>query len=343
MPFIKAIEQFNSVSIVGMAKNTGKTTCLNYVINRLQEEGRKIALTSIGVDGEERDVLYDTPKPRIVLHEGMVFITSEKDFEQREFPAEILSVSERATPLGCLITARAQGSGKVVLSGPSDSAWLQEMIAAMRNYEVDLTLVDGALSRMSLASPAVTDAMILCTGAACAAQLPELIRRTKFRCNLIDLPQVSSALYNLLFPVDSGVWLLEKDKVMKKIAGTVFTFDDNIEQSLSENLTIYAAGAVTDRFLKSLCAHTNGKIRLVVRDFSKLFVSMLTYDRFIRKGGSIEVLQKAKLLAVCTNPVSPEGTRLNPFILKEQMQEALQLPVYDVVQIMNNELCKKVN
>ena len=338
MPFIKAIEQFNSVSIVGMAKNTGKTTCLNYVISRLQEEGRNIALTSIGVDGEERDVLYDTPKPRIVLHEGMIFITSEKDFEQREFPAELLSVSERSTPLGCLITARAKGSGKVVLSGPSDSAWLQEMIAAMRNYEVALTLVDGALSRMSLASPAVTDAMILCTGAACAAQLPELIRRTKFRCSLIDLPQVSASLHDLLFPLDSGVWLLtEKSETIKKIAGTVFTLGDDLEQALSDNLTVYAAGAVTDRFLKSLCVRTHSKIKLVVRDFSKLFVSTLTYDRFIRRGGSIEVLQKAKLLAVCTNPVSPEGMRLNPILLKEQMQEALQLPVYDIMQIMNNE------
>ena len=335
MPFIKTIEQFDSVAIVGMAKNTGKTTCLNYVIRRLHEEGRKIALTSIGVDGEERDVLYDTPKPRIVLHDGMVFITSEKDFEQREFPAEILSVSERATPLGCLITARAKGSGKVVLSGPSDSAWLQAVIAAMPDYGVEITLVDGALSRMSLASPAVTDAMILCTGAACSPQLPELIRRTKFRCNLINLPRVSAFLSDLLFPFTSGVWLMtEKDEMIEKIAGTAFTIDNKLEQLSLENPTIYAAGAVTDRFLKSLYSHAHGNVRLVVRDFSKLFISAQTYDRFVRKGGRIEVLQKAMLLAVCTNPVSPEGAFLNPLMLKMQMQDALQLPVYDIVEIV---------
>jgi hypothetical protein len=198
-------------------------------------------------------------------------------------------------------------------------------------------LVDGALSRMSLASPAVTDAMILCTGAACSAQLPELIRRTKFRCSLIDLQQVSASLYDLLFPLHSGVWLLtENGETIKKIAGTVFTLGDDLEQPFSDNLTVYAAGAVTDRFLKSLCARAHNGIKLVVRDFSKLFVSTLTYDRFVRKGGSIEVLQKAKLLAVCTNPVSPEGICLNPLLLQEQMQEALQLPVYDIVQIMNN-------
>lgn len=339
MPFIKAIEQFNSLSVVGMAKNTGKTTCLNYIIRRLQGEGRKIALTSIGVDGEERDVLYDTPKPRIMLHQGMVFVTSEKDFEQRSFPARRLSVSERATPLGRLITAEAQGSGIMVLSGPSDSAWLQEVIATMPAYGVALTLVDGALSRMSLASPAVTDAMILCTGAACSAQQSELIRRTKFRCSLIDLPRVSSSLYDLLFPLDRGVWLLTEQQEVIKIADTVFTPQDGIRKLLPECHSVYVTGALTDDFLRMLATLPQNGIRLIVRDFSKLFFSILTYERFVRRGGSIEVLQKPKLLAVCTNPVSPEGIRLDPLVLKEQMQEALQLPVYDIMMIdLNNDI-----
>ena len=84
MPFIQNILKYKSVSIVGMAKNTGKTTCLNYVLERLAEENHKIAVTSIGVDGEERDVLYNTLKPRISLKEGTIFITSEKHFAERE-------------------------------------------------------------------------------------------------------------------------------------------------------------------------------------------------------------------------------------------------------------------
>ncbi|MCL1973466.1 MAG: hypothetical protein FWG54_01455 [Bacteroidetes bacterium] len=331
MPFINAIKEFHSVSIVGMAKNTGKTTCLNYAVRRLREEGCTIALTSIGVDGEERDVLYDTPKPRIMLHEGVVFVTSERDFEQREFPAERLSVSQRSTPLGRLITARAKGSGKVVLSGPSDSAWLREVIRAMPPYGVELTLVDGALSRMSLASPAVTDAMILSTGAACCAQLPELIRRTQFRCTLINLPCVSSYLYDLLSPFDSGIWLLSEgqDKI-EKVADTVFTLGVDEKRVISRHSSIYVAGAVTDGFLKMLEG-----VRLIVSDFSKLFFSALTYNRFVRKGGCIEVLQKPRLLAVCTNPVSPEGAHIDPLRLKERMEEALHVPVYDIMMIEN--------
>ena len=336
MPFIKEIFQHSSVSIVGMAKNTGKTTCLNYVLRRLHQEGQKIALTSIGVDGEERDILYDTPKPRIVLHDGMVFITSEKDYEQREFPAEWLSVSERITPLGSLVTARAKGSGRVVLSGPSDSVWLQEMLTDVRRYGVTLTLVDGALSRMSLASPAVTDAMILCTGAACSAQLPQLIHKTKFRCKLIDLEQIAESRSKELSALESGVWHQRAaSNEWERVGDSVFTFEREAEKWLDSLSVVYVGGAVTNRFLNLLATNKSGGIELVVRDFTKLFIEPVAYNKFIRRGGSIKVLQKAKLLAVCTNPTSPEGTRLDPIVLKEQMQEALQLPVYDIVEIEN--------
>jgi hypothetical protein len=347
MSFIKDIKQYESVSIVGMAKNTGKTTCLNYVIRRLQEDGKKIALTSIGVDGEERDILYDTPKPRIILNEGMVFVTSEKDFEEIEFPTEILSVSERSTALGRLITARAKGSGKAVISGPSDSAWLQEIIAETQKYDVDLTLVDGALSRMSLASPAVTDAMILCTGAALTPHISELIRRTKFRCNLIELEQVDKTIFGTdcksaparslrlrSTTVPMGVW--KRNKTCShwiKVGDSVFTLEHS-SVNLFENFTkIFVSGAVTDSFFNWLNTKKNHNVQLIVNDFTKLFITPLTYDKFTRNGGRINVLQKAKLLAVCTNPTSPEGTRMNTVELREQMQEALELSVYDVVEI----------
>ncbi|MCL2682882.1 MAG: hypothetical protein FWE63_05285 [Bacteroidales bacterium] len=384
-----------------MAKNTGKTTCLNYVIRRLQEEDKKIALTSIGVDGEERDILYDTPKPRIVLHEDMVFVTSEQDFEQCEFPTEILSVSDRATALGRLITARAKGSGKVVLSGPSDSAWLHTTLMELPKYGVELTLVDGALSRMSLASPAVTDAMILCTGAACSPQLSELIRRTKFRCKLIELEQVDDGLQKKLQALENGIWvenpmngewekignsvftfksaiikqadvstplrsarhddvkmgengvndfaalpqnhslpILNKDAVIPSVAHEVCEVEESpcykVTQTTSPRQRFFLSGAITDDFFKLLNAQKNHNTHLIITDFTKLFITPLTYDNFLRNGGKINVLQKAKLLAICTNPTSPEGTHLDPIELREQMQKALGVEVYDIMNQKKN-------
>jgi hypothetical protein len=139
-----------------------------------------------------------------------------------------LTISERSTPLGRLVTARAKGSGKVVISGPSDSAWLQEILSELPKLGVELTLVDGALSRMSLASPAVTEALILCTGAALSPQLENVIRQTKFRCDLIELPQVENELQQQLQSLENGIWSQHPTtNEWGKIANSVFTFDND--------------------------------------------------------------------------------------------------------------------
>ena len=330
MSLINDTENHASVSVVGMAKNTGKTTCLNFLIHCFREKQKTIAITSIGVDGEERDVLYDMPKPRITLHKDTIFITSEQHYAEKEIPTEMLAISKRSTPLGRLITARALDSGKVILSGPSDSAWLREIIAEMPPLGVSLTLVDGALSRMSSASPAVTEAVVLCTGAALTSQLSELIRRTKFYCHLINSEQAPEPLREKLFSLENGVWLLDEYGTENMIASSVFTFSNEMNTFPKKNDVIFASGAVTDSFLKTLCISKAKGITLIVSDFSKLFILPVTYDRFIRLGGKLQVLRKTKLIAVCTNPVSPEGIRLNSIMLRDEMQQALQIPVYDI-------------
>ena len=55
MTFIDDILKYNSLSIVGLQKNTGKTVSLNYVLDRLPIERKRIAVTSIGIDGETTD------------------------------------------------------------------------------------------------------------------------------------------------------------------------------------------------------------------------------------------------------------------------------------------------
>lgn len=351
MPFIQDILKYKSVSIVGMAKNTGKTTCLNYVLKRLEEENCKVAVTSIGVDGEERDVLYDTLKPRIFLKKGNYFITSEKHFEERELQAKILAISNKTTALGRLITAQVEKEGKILLSGPSDSAWLHSCIESMSNFDVDLTLVDGALSRMSLASPAITDAMILCTGAACSIQLEQLIKKVKYLCDLIALPQANENLFRICESVQEGVWALtekthtindfnsSKNEILaEKIINSLFLDIPFIAELLEKHNNFYVSGALTDNFLKMLSAEEKvSDIKITVRDFSKIFVEPATFKRFIRRGGEIQVLQQAKLLAICTNPTSPESYNYEPEILRSNIQNELNIPVYDIMQVINSK------
>lgn len=142
--------------------------------------GRSVRSDSIGIDGENRDQVCQTPKPEIIVPEGMIFVTSEKHYRERRLVAEIMEIDDHRTALGRLVIARAKTSGKVLLSGPADTAGLKSLIRHMKDFGVRTTLVDGALSRLSLASPTVTEAMVLATGAAVSGNIRELVRRTRY-------------------------------------------------------------------------------------------------------------------------------------------------------------------
>lgn len=335
MPFIDEITKYKSLSIVGLEKNTGKTECLNYVLRRLEGSPVKLALTSIGIDGECIDQVTGTGKPEIDLYENVIFITSEKHYRQKRLDAEILDISTQNTSLGRLITARALSKGKVMFSGPSNTLWLKNVIQKMQQYNVDTTIVDGALSRLSPGSPAITQSMILNTGAAVSANIPRLVSHTLFVYNLIKIPAYQSLLNDQLLALDKGIWAIDDNNRIHDLKiPSVFMLKGHEEQLYRYGNTIYVAGAISDRILDFL--RVQKEIRnttLIIRDFTRLFIKPETYRAFLNCGGQIRVLAHTTLLAVCVNPVSPAGIVLNSDELCSQLAGVLQIPVYDIKKL----------
>lgn len=335
MPFVGNILNYRSLSIVGLEKNTGKTVCLNYVLRRLHEMGISTAVTSIGVDGEQTDSVYATAKPEITLYEGMRFVTSEKHYLQRRLVSQILEVDTQRTSLGQLVTGLVVTQGKILLSGAATTEKLRRQIDLFNRQDVALTVVDGALSRLSLASPTVTDAMILATGAAVSPNLQQLISKTKFVYRLINLPEVEPVLQERLDNIRSGLWAVDSHNQPHDLdIPSVFLLNKAEQDIFRFGNTLFASGAVSDRLLKHLSIQKNIKdITLVVRDFTKLFVSPEVFAEYSKRGGQMKVLQQSKLMAVCLNPTSPQGYRLNSSEACHQLSEALQTPVYDIMTL----------
>lgn len=332
MPFVNNILNYHSLSIVGLEKNTGKTVCLNYVLRRLAEMKTSVAVTSIGVDGEQTDSVYATAKPEITLYEGMRFITSEKHYHQRRLISEIEYLDTQRTSLGRLVTGHVLCEGKILLSGAATTEKLRGQISSFQAQGTELTIVDGALSRLSLASPTVTEAMILATGAAVSPNIQQLIARTRFVYRLISLPETDFPTREKLMPLTSGLWAVDQDGEIHDLqVASVFLLGRGEENLFRYGNTLFANGAVSDRLLKYLAAQKNIKdITLVVRDFTKLFITQDVFADYTRRGGQLKVLQKSRLIAVCLNPISPQGFLLNSEEACNRLSDALQTPVYDV-------------
>ena len=333
LPFIDEILRYDSLSIVGLEKNTGKTECLKYVLERLPVQDKRIAVTSIGIDGETVDQVTRTQKPEIALREGMYFGTSEMHYRQRRLVSELIDVSDENTSLGRVVTARALTGGKILLSGPSSASGLRRWMGEMRRHDIDLVIIDGALSRMSSASPAVSQSMILATGAAYSVSMSTLVSKTAHVVDLVNLELTSEANILKLMPLDKGVWFIDKEGALHGLDAVTSLSRDIHFEGMADCATLYVAGALVDGFLEKVRKNKSLKqVELVVRDFTKIFVSPQQFRLFIKSGGHLTVLQRSKLIAVTVNPTSPSGYVLDSDTLCGKLSEAIQLPVYDLLK-----------
>ena len=325
---------------MGLEKNTGKTECFNYVMQRLPLDKIRVAVSSIGIDGETTDQVTKTAKPEIFLREGVYFGTSEKHYLTKLLTSELLEISDENTSLGNIVIGKALTPGKLLLSGPSSTNGLRRWMNEMRKYDIDLTIIDGALSRLSLASPAVSESMILATGAAYSANINTLVQKTAFVVQMINLELTSQENYDTFIDINSGVWAIDFDAdndFEKKLV------DLKVASSLSINIntddlkkckTLYVSGALTDNFVNHIRQHKIfNDTEIVVRDFTKIFLTPMTYNTFVNGKRKITVLQKSKLIAVCVNPTSPNGIVLDSEKLCKTLSEAINLPVYDLKKV----------
>ena len=334
MSFVDRILTCKTLSITGMAKNTGKTVTLNYLLEHLKALHKVVAVTSIGIDGETCDQVTRTAKPEITLTAGTLFSTSEKFYHTRRLTAEIESLTAWQTALGRLVTARAVTTGKVILSGPVATGLLRDVISELHTLGARTVLVDGALSRKSLASPAITDAMILATGAALSTNLPELVRQTRFVYDLLQLPTANIPNATQLARIEQGIWAITEDGTPVDLEiPSALLLQQQKERLYRHGYRIFVSGAVSDKILETLRMQPEAnRTELIIKDFTRVFATPQAVRAYLQKGGRITVLHQPKLLAISINPWSPSGYTLHSDKLREALAEVINVPIVDVRQ-----------
>ncbi len=338
--FFNDITRYGSLSVVGMAKNVGKTVCLRALLDyyRKPEKAKDVAVTSIGMDGENKDSLFQTAKPELDFYPGMVVQTSEQHYIRRRLSARILDVSRETTACGRLVTAQVVTPGNLVLSGYAYTQGLKHYIRQAHEAGAKTAIIDGALSRMSLASPFVSEAMVLCTGAALSKNMTELVSKTKLQYALMNLPLLADSPMSHLLPeignLTQGLHGISPEgKIHDLGIPSLLQFRsywEKLKPYCVPGAFLYVSGLLNDAFLQAMAAQPN-RPDLIVSDFTKLFVSAPAYQAFVRGGSCLWVLQQPVILGVCVNPVSPDGYVLDSLELRERMSEALGREVYDIL------------
>ena len=173
--------KYKTLSIVGLAKNAGKTTALNYLIEEAIDEGILLGVTSTGRDGESQDLVTGTEKPRVYLDQDMLVAVPSLLYDLADAGLEVIKRTKYSTAIGELLICRVREAGYVQIAGPVINAEQKMLCDDMINLGCQLILIDGAIDRKSIASPDTSDAIILSTGAVLSLSLIHNTEHTRLR------------------------------------------------------------------------------------------------------------------------------------------------------------------
>jgi len=334
--FIDKTKNYKVISIIGLAKNVSKTTTLNYLIKNLKGK-YKLGLTSIGRDGEKYDVITQLPKPRIFIEKGTYVATAKESFENSKIPMELLKNTGIRTPLGEILILKALDKGLIELAGPSINKYLYKICLDLKNLGCDLVLVDGAFDRRSYATPLISDATILSTGASVSRNMQEVINLTSHTIKLLTLEtEQNDEIVKMSKKIlkNSKIGIINHNNSIKTL--DVLTSLDAAKE-IAENLDgnskyVVINGPITDKLLEDLMKITEmyKELTLLVEDGTKLFLSRNTLDKFLKKGGILKVLNPINIIAITINPTSPNGYEFNKNEFLKLLKENIKLPIYDL-------------
>ena len=150
-----------TLAIVGICKNAGKTSLLNYILRSYP--AISFGVFSTGIDGEEQDSVFHTPKPAVELPSGTLFCCDSSTSDARSVPVDV--VEALPDPQRPLWVARALHKLSSMITGPATVRDQISLGKRLLELGVDKVLVDGSLDRKSIALSPDVDAIALVAGA----------------------------------------------------------------------------------------------------------------------------------------------------------------------------------
>jgi hypothetical protein len=337
------------LALVGLAKNTGKTETLAAILAEHAAAARRVGVTSIGRDGEEHDVIdARIEKPRVHLAAGDLVASTGALLRASGVPHERLLRTGVRTPLGEVVVARLAQAGTVEVAGPSAAADVRAVSDAMAELGAEQVLIDGAIDRRAASSPAVSDGLVMATGAVLHEDIAQVVAATADAVDLVKLPLSGGERADSGTCEDSGPWepshagaaadgreerlALERRLVLSGEPAQIAA----LLHAHPHASTLVVDGALSERFLEGLLAarieRAGRELRIVAGDPTKVFLSRRGPAWYRRQGILIEVRHTIDLKAITVNPLAPQSHRFESQRLRELIEAAVgDVPVLDVL------------
>ena len=319
----ESIDAVGTLGIIGLAKNTGKTTTLNHLIDLYPNI--TLGLTSIGLDGEDLDQVNFLPKPKIIVHPSMIVATASVCLESSELEFRLLEKTGLFTALGEVFIIEVLREGTVVVAGPTSNHDLNILLHKLKHY-TDKIFVDGAFNRMTFASIELLDAIVLATGASVHPVMEKTIEKTVKTVESFNLPKTKY----FEFPPEYALVIQTKTENYRFLDKKIDTIRTLIEKLDEPIVYMYIQGAITPRLIDYLIESSTRDFELICDDPTKYLITEDHFAYLCKLNVNLSILNPKPLLFVTINPFSPAGNHYDPDLFLSELKKQISIPVYNV-------------
>lgn len=288
-----------------------------------------LAVTSIGLDGEELDQVTNLEKPQILVQPGYLVATAYDTLGKYTCDYEIIKTLDITTSIGNVVIVKINSRGKALVAGPAKVTDMARLISELKNYQLDKIIIDGAFSRHVFAK--ITQATILVVGANYSRDIDVVVN------DAVILHKKFSLKYHDLkdFCFGDKICLINDDNMMinleySSIIGNVDRFFNLDFKNISK---VYFPKSLTNKFVERLIVERRRcKFDIIVDSPINIQVHHNLLKKLFQLENQLYVNNPLNLSLVCYNPVSPLGYEFDNEEFKNKLTMNLGREVFNVLE-----------
>jgi hypothetical protein len=325
-------------AVIGLEKNIGKTSVLNWLSGVWSESGESTFLTTIGRDGEEEDVLDSRVKPVVSLRKGCCALTGDRLIITPSL-IEIEEVVDRVTAAGKPVIVRALADTTVELVNPGS---IETLIAladrARTDFRCSRTLIDGAFNRLSHARSRIADFVLLVTGAEACGTTEEVVERTIFTVQRLEgyacPKEIEKMIVSYLYE-PSPVLRFSQGKLRNMYEKTLIREKSYMKDFEPEDV-VYLRGALTESTAETLIQNRI-PLRIVLRDGVGIQITKIHLNRLFSVGVTVSVLFSVPVSGIFVNHFGKKRSMRYHYLVDTIRERVPEKPVFDLFEVPENE------
>ena len=340
------------IAVVGLSKNCGKTTFLNWslelgawrretgdVCSQLQAlssylpapSSQLVGVTTTGRDGEDVDLVTNERKPKVKLPAGIYFTAFENVFCEKAVWVEGICKLPFRVIGKSLWLYKTLGVVETEIVGPSHLKEQESLIDIFKKYGCDTVLIDGSLDRKSICLSERVDEIVLVIGAAAGGieEIKEQVSGIRAQGSGIRDQEIGG-----MVKYENIVYKLG-DCVVETNIKSIYGHENSVIEILMQQPEwVFFPGALTEYSWKKLKKYVfdfNGKIvfnhplnvRIGLRDLKELINKKGLYSRL-----------RFNLSCVAVNSYSPYNEHIDADLLREEIRKMfIEKEVIDVTEV----------